>query len=286
MYVRDAESRTDTHLDALGERLERVHHLDDYDVTNLYTAGIRGAGKWNAVDWELETAYQWGNADAVGALFVPNGRVNGDNRAQWDYWAGHAALGYTFEFRYKPRLAVGGAFYQGEDNRGFSGKLLNDPFARPDASVSFNRLFSSWREDEFIDAFAAVTNFWKAYVEATVHCAEALELGLNVACLQAFAPFDYPPYCPTGSWGTGRVSIAPDKPWWTKEGSTDLGWQATLTAVYQYSKDLTFEVGWSHYFVGQAIQDGVFIDGNGLTFGGGRDKADADLVYFLTTLEF
>jgi hypothetical protein len=34
------------------------------------------------------------------------------------------------------------------------------------------------------------------------------------------------------------------------------------------------------------VNDGAFIDENGLTFIGGQDNTDADYLYFMTTLEF
>ncbi len=282
MYLRDGASQNDTNFIAPIEWLEDVFRLDDYDVTNLHTVGARGAGNVNRFDWELEAAYQWGDADSVGALFLPNGQIYGDDGASWNAWGGHTEIGYTVDGELQIRPFLGAAYYGGEDNRDLSFREWINPFYRSDASVSFNRLYSSWREDSFIDA-SAMTNFWKAYAGFTMTPTPAIELGGSAVYLETLEPFDRPATFSVGDW---QVPLAPALAFWTDQGSNELGWQTNLWLVYNYTEDLSFEVGWSHYFVGEGIDDGAFIDENGLTFIGGQDKNDADYVYFLTTLEF
>lgn len=117
-----------------------------------------------------------------------------------------------------------------------------------------------------------------------VRPAPSVEVTADLAYLEALHAFDAPLFIQIGR---SRVPVAPWLPFLTTELSTDLGWQATVQVVYQYSDDLTFEVGWSHFFVGDAIGDGaVFVDENGLTNLGGRSKKAADYLYFFTTVQF
>ncbi len=267
LYVRDAQSVHDPLDDAGLIAAARAHGLDNYGVTNLYTVGARTAGAWNALDWEVEVAYQWGNADALGALFPLIGLPFGDNRANWDNWGGHASVGYALDVAWKPRFELGGAFYQGEDDREFDARYAASPFARPNASVSFNRLFSSVREDEFMDV-SNMSNLWKAYLEATVAPSEKVELRANVTHLEAFEGFDNP------DAAAG------------KNKDTNIGWIATLAATYQYSDALSFDVVYSHFFTGGGMRNGVFIDEFGTLLVGGLGDDDVDLLYFVTSIEF
>ncbi len=82
------------------------------------------------------------------------------------------------------------------------------------------------------------------------------------------------------------IPVAPNLPFWTNSGNKDLGWQLRLASSYAYSEDLTSEAGYSHYFVGEGIDDGAFLDGNGLGFIGGQDNDDVDYMYVMTTIEF
>lgn len=283
MLVRDATRLSDTQFVALVEALENVFDRDDYDVTYLHTMGTRGAGTYGALDWEIEAAYQWGEADAVGALFRLDGGLYGDSQSEWDAWAGHTEVGYTLGGKYTPRLFAGGAYYGGEDNRDLSFREWLFGAGRPKASLSFNRLFSSWREDDFIDP-SAMSNFWKAYFGASASVTEAVEINASLAYFHVVENFNNPVTFNLGDW---RIPIAPSAAFWTTDNAKDLGWQLSLWAAYKYSEDLTFEVGCSHYWVGEAIADGVaFADENGLANVGGRGRDDASLVYFLTTLEF
>lgn len=104
--VRDGVSINDTNGFALGEWLEDAFNVDDYNSTNLNTIGTRGAGSLDWFDWEIEVAYQWGEADALGSQFVPNGGIFGDDGAEWENWGGHAVVTYLFEEKEGPHLAM------------------------------------------------------------------------------------------------------------------------------------------------------------------------------------
>jgi len=54
----------------------------------------------------------------------------------------------------------------------------------------------------------------------------------------------------------------------------------------QESWRLDPEAAYVHYFVGDAIKDGVFLDGNGTLLLGGYDDKDADFFYAMVTLTF
>ncbi|MDZ4860029.1 MAG: alginate export family protein [Candidatus Hydrogenedentes bacterium] len=283
LFLRDARSLNDTNFAAPIERLENFVGLDDYGATELHVAGARGAGVWNQFDWEIEAAYQWGVADAVGFLFKPAGQLYGDDDARRNTWGGHAEAGWTTRLPWRIRFFAGGAYYGGEDNRGISFRDWVNPFDRSEASISFNRLFTSWHEDAFIEG-TSMSNFWKAYLGANAYPSDNVEMGLNATYYEILEPFDSPVSVSLGGW---KVPVAPALSFWTTEGSTELGWQVSLWAVYAYSEDLSFEVGWSHWFTGDAIGEGAaFIDENGLRNVGGRDDEDQEYFYFLTTIEF
>ena len=282
MCVRDAVSVQNTRVGLIEEWLEDALGLDDYDVTELHTVGLRSAGARGAWDWEVEGAYQCGEADAVGWLFVPVGRIFGDDGASFDNWAGHCEVGYTFDAAWQPRAYLGAQYYEGEDRRDLSFWEWLNPFDRPEASVSFNRLFSDHEVDCFLCG-SALTNFWGLSAGVSGTPTEKLELSFALTYQEVVEAFDWPVYVSVGRW---RLPVAPFLSFWTTEDDDDLGWQATLTVSYDYTEDLNFEVGWTHFFVGEGLEDGAFIDNNALTFIGGRDDEDADLVYFLAAIAF
>lgn len=282
LFVRDATGLRDS-IRALGpEWLEDVLGLDDYDVTTLHTLGLRFTGKVWGVDWDVEAAWQRGAADAVGAMFRLYGY--GDDGANWNVWAGRADLGYTFDARWQPRLSLGAAYYSGEDRRGISFWNWLNPFtrARAQASVSFNRLFSGHQQDIFLDG-TALSNFWLVRGGMEITPTDRVQIGADLLYKEVVEPFARPLGFRLVRWLT---PIAPQYPFLQEKGAKDLGWQFSLYGTYAYSDDLSFEAGWTHYFVGEAIRDGAFVDSNGLGFIGGLGAADADYVYFMTTLAF
>ncbi len=128
-----------------------------------------------------------------------------------------------------------------------------------------------------------MSNFWKAYVGTTVAPLYKIEVGATVTHIEAVDEFDSYPAVRVGS---AFIPLVPFLSFWTRPGSKDMGTQASIWAAYQYADNLTFEVGWSHYFTGPAIEDGLFVLDNGLTYVGGRGHDDADYLYFYTSLEF
>lgn len=274
MLVRDARRLNDTDLDWPVERLEGWMGYDDYDPTELHTVGLRAAGTLGAFEFNAEAAYQFGNADAVGALF----RVGdyGDDRARYDgRWGANLELGYSFDRSLAPFVYLTGAYFSGEDNRRVSLADWLNPFDRPDASVSFNRLFSDYEYDYFYDT-SAFSNWWLVQAGIAINPTEKLELSTDLTYAHAVGRFDRPV---SVSLGDGRLFLAPDLAFLTQSGSGELGWEWGVNASYAYSENLTIHVGWAHLFAGDALEDGAFVDEHGLRNVGGNGNRDADYLY-------
>jgi hypothetical protein len=254
--------------------------LDDYDVTNLHTIGLRGAGTIGAFDFEAEAAYQLGDADQVGFLFRP--LTYGDNDAEFDNWAANLEVGYTFDMAWTPRVYLGGAYFSGEDNRDISFIDWINPFYTPEASVSFNRLFSDWEYTEFL-ANTDMSNMWVGRGGVSAAPTENLELLLAVSYFQTNEAFEAPLFFNLGRY---RVPLFPAFPFITEENDDELGWEVGLYATYAYSEDLTFEAGYAHFFASDGVTDGQFSVLNGLGFTGGSSDDDLDWFYIETSLAF
>jgi len=281
LWVRDARSVRDTRRVWFGEWFEDALGLDDYDVTNLHTVGVRAAGTFAPVDYKLELAYQFGNADSVGALFRPY--TYGDNRADFSSWAGDAEIGYTFDVAWKPRVFVGGAYFGGEDNRDVTFFDWLGVAYRPDASVSFNRLFSSRTYLYTFDQDRNTSNFNEVRLGVATQPTDSVKASLAVHKLAANAEFDMPWNILLGRY---RVPLLPNWSFLTTPSGTDIGYVAELNVDYQYSPDLSIKFTWEHLFASGDLNEGNFLNLNGLEFIGGRDHDDADYVAFDTRLKF
>ncbi len=270
MYLRDARSLHD--VDAFGLPI-----ASNYDPTNLHTIGLRGNGTIGGFDFEAEVAYQFGSADAVGSTFAGAGVYSpyGPTNANFDNFGANLELGYTFDINWKPRVFIGGAYLGGEDNRGVSyGEwlgALHNPYWRANSSVSFNRLFSSWEYSEFVEN-TDLSNAWILRTGVSFYPVEALKVAVLLSHYESLEDYAAP--------------LDAYRSYLTKNNSSNLGTEAEIIATYNYSADLSFEVGYSHLFVGDGLREGNFNAGNGLIFNGGTDGDDADFVYFETKLAF
>lgn len=280
LLVRDGAEFEDTN-GLLGlELLEDFFGVDDYGTSTVHTLGARVAGTAGAVDYEAEIAYQFGEADAVGATFAPF--AYGDNDADYGVWAGQFSLGYTFDSAWTPRVYVGAEYYGGEDNRERTLASFLNPFHQPEASLSFNRLFSSWEVDWFLDG-GNLSNVWILKGGISAAPTEKLDVGLDGIYFEALESFHTPVLARLGQ---NRIPINGPFPWNGREGDDDLGFETILWGSYAYSHDLTFEAGWAHFFTGDGLKDGSFVDQNGLAFFGGLDEDDGDYFYAGTTINF
>jgi len=281
--LRDARAIQDTNDGWIGNALEDLLNRDDYDPTTLHTVGLRAAGTIDAFDLTAEAAYQFGNAGQVGALFRPF--TYGDDRAEFGAWAGDIEAGYSLDVAWQPRVYLGAAYFGGEDNRDVSFWKWLCPLSRPEASVSFNRLFSNKVYSPILDEVSALSNAWSVRGGVEAAPTESLVLKLNVACYEAVEAFDQPIPRPV-YWHDYIFTLNHPFSFLTTHGDKDLGWEADLIVTYSYSKDLTFEAGWSHLFTGDGLTEGNYVDLNGLTYSGGTSDEDADYFYWETSLSF
>ena len=280
LWIRDARSLNDTNFVAPIEWLEDIFSLDDYDVTNLHTVGLRGAGTIGAFDFEAEAAYQFGDASSAGFLFKPF--LYGDDDPEYDAWGANLELGYTFDFAWSPRVYLGGAYFDGEDERSISFLQWLNPFDRPESSISFNRLFSNWEYSEFIEN----TDLSNAYVirgGVSVHPTESIEALLSVSYFKTLEEFSEPINFSVGGF---KIPVAPALSFLDDENDDYLGTEVELIVTYHYSEDLSFQAGWAHLFVGGGLEDGQFSAGNGLAFNGGTGDDDSDYLFVETKLCF
>lgn len=301
MLIRDARQLFDSD-DSLNpfyyNVLEDWFGVDDYDPTYLHTVGLRSAGVVGAFDYEAEIAYQFGEAGQVGWLFTGFGGIYnpwapifvesfyGDDDAKWREWAANLEIGYSFDAPWSPRVFLGAAYFGGEDNRDLDffewlGAIFN-PFYTPEASVSFNRLFSNWNYSDILDS-TDLSNFWTARVGVSAMPTESIEFLVRLSYFESVESFDQP-----YNFWLGRTRIVPFwfLPWLTEKVDDELGWELGAYVSYAYSEDLTFELGWMHLFVGDGLADGNFGDSHGLGFLGGTDDDDADYVYLETRIRF
>lgn len=281
LWIRDARSLNDTNFVAPIEWLEDVFSLDDYDVTNLHTVGLRAAGAVGRFDFDIEAAYQFGDAGQNGFFFKP--LLYGDDGAEYDAWGLTAQAGYAFDIAWQPRAFAKYAYYEGEDNRDITFWQWVNPFDRPEASVSFNRLFSNHMYNGFFDLQNDFSNGHVFMIGATARPTEVIDLYVDLQYFLVDEPFDSPASVTLGDF---RVPIAPALSFWTDEAETEMGWVADIVLTYHYSEDLMFSAHWCHLFAGEGLQDGSFFAGNGLIFGGGSDDDDGDFITFETKICF
>jgi len=293
LWVRDAGKRFDTQLSLFGEWVEDVVDLDDYDVTNLHTVGLRAFGGAGGFDYDLELAYQFGEADAVGSFFTMPSfwGVYGDDGADYGNWAGDLRVGYTFDCGWSPRVYLAAAYFGAEDNRDLSFWEWLNPFQRSEASVSFDRLFSKIWYGSILDVLAGtseLSNFWRVEAGLSAKPTENLTAGLSVGYLEVVETFDWPRYIELpGLQGPDvRVPIAPLLGFWTQESDDDIGVLTHVWAKYQYSPDLWIKIGWERLFTGDALEDGNYIKRNGLLMMSGTDNDDVDYIYFDMQVKF
>ncbi|GMW03754.1 MAG: hypothetical protein AMXMBFR84_48880 [Candidatus Hydrogenedentota bacterium] len=280
LYVRDARRLNDTNFIAPLEAVEDLLGLDNYDATNLHTVGLRGAGTIGNFDFEAEVAYQFGEVDQVGFMFKPF--LYGDDGAETNAWGGNLELGYTFDIAWQPRVYLGGAYFDGEDNRDITFLEWLSPFTSPQASVSFNRLFSNWEYSEFIEN-TELSNVAIIRGGVSAMPTESIELLLAVTYFWALEEFDSPAYFSVGGF---KVPVAPALSFLTQQSDDELGLEVGLYATYHYSEDLSFSVGYAHFFTEDGINGGNFSGLNGTGYLGGTSDDDLDYVFFETQITF
>lgn len=283
-FLRDASHVENTALSPIGEWFEGLRDLDDYGATRLHTFGTNLFGKSGGFDYSLELAYQFGDAEHLGATFIPVTGLYGDQDAEYGNWGAEAIIGYTFtEAKWQPRPYVLGLYFQGHDERDISfGEWLN-PFYKPDASTSFNRLFSDLNYMPVINDNGWLSNVAQVQLGLELQATEKVRLHAHVAKDWAVAAFDPPVSVKVGD---RYVPIAPTLSFWTEEGSNDLGWEVATSLRYQYSADLWFLFYGSYLWAGEGLTRGAFSQFNGTEITAGTDDADALYFFWMAVLKF
>ncbi|MCX8064596.1 MAG: alginate export family protein [Candidatus Hydrogenedentes bacterium] len=284
-FLRDGLSPHDTKDDPVLEFMEDLLNRDDYGVTRLHTVGIRAFGKYSSFDYDLELAYQFGDADSIGARFKPiGGFLYGDDDASWGDLGAELTLGYTFQdVKWTPRIYTLGVYFQGHDNRDISFWDWINPFYEPEASHSFNRLFSDRNYLPTVNDNGWLSNYWQVQLGFELKPTEKILFHFHGAYDGIVSPFD-----PPKSFKIfGRKFYAlPFFSFWTEEGEDDIGWELAAWIRYNYSKDLWFMLYGNYLFVGDGLAQGAYIQGNGTDFAGGTDDDNAGYIFWMSVLKF
>jgi len=218
--------------------------------SDLHTVGLRGAGKVGAFDFEAEAAYQFGEAKFPDTKFL--WWTVDDNDVDYDAWACNLEAGYTFDVSYQPRVFLGFAYLEGAG----------------DDSLAFNRLFSDWEYSQFLDTSGDMSNMFVYRAGVSAMPTESIKLALNVSYLVADE-------VDSGGWW-----------FWSWKNDDTMGWEAGLSGSYQYSEDLGFRAGWSHFFGDDGVNDGNDIWANGLAPWFGSSSDDYDYIFAETQIKF
>ena len=206
---------------------------------DTHTVGLRGAGTVNAFDFEGEVAYQWLETGESAYYWLYR-----DHTVVSDALAANLEVGYTFDMSLSPRVYLGGAYFEGSDDD------------RP-----FNRLFSNWEYSLLLDTMGQMNNFWTARAGFSMMPTETLKVSLGAAYFQMVEGWK--------EWVTDWFGPFPIGE--TIKTRDDLGWEVGASVSYAYTKDLSFQGGYSHFFTGNALGD---------------NTDDLDYLYFETKLCF
>ncbi len=283
-FLRDGLSPHDTTGDPIVEFYGDMLNRDDYGVTKLHTVGIRAFGMSSGFDYDLELAYQFGEADSLGATFKPIGMIYGDDDANWGDLGVELTVGYTFsDVKWSPRVYMLGVCFQGDDNRSISFSDWLNPFYEPEASHSFNRLFSDKNYLPTVNDNGWMSNFWQVQLGFELKPTDKILLHVHGAYDGIVSPFD-----PPKSFNVfgRRFYAAPSLSFWTDEGESDIGWEIAAFIRYNYSKDLWFQLYGNYLFMGDGLAKGSYIQANGTEFAGGTDNDNAGYIFWMTVLKF
>ncbi|MCX5759478.1 MAG: alginate export family protein, partial [Candidatus Hydrogenedentes bacterium] len=240
---------------------------DTYEPNLLNTVGGRFWGAYEGFDYAAELAYQFGPADGEALSFASiNGVVALPNK-HWDNIGADVEVGYTFDCKWKPRLFLGGVYYQGGEAvlEGTDIRGNNLYMMKP----SFNRLFSDTNYCPAVQDNGDMTNFAQVRGGVIVNPLDKVSVMLRGQQL----------------WVTETVP-----------GSSDnIGTQLDTLVKYQYSKDLLVMFYYGHLFNGSSTKNGNFIHsyGNASDLGtmpvtvpqapGAND--DADYMFWMLSLK-
>ncbi len=210
----------------------------------------RLVSQWRWDDFNIHTFGLRGSGEYEGFDFEGEVAWQTADSPLDDYWAGNLEAGYTLDTPHNPRVYLGMAWFQGKDT--YRPTLFErwNPFFTPYQITSFNRLYTDVPYSRF---FARdVNNMSLGRGGASIDPTEDTTVGLMVSYFQSYAQH--------------------------RRFSKELGWEAELYGVYDYTEDLQFSAGWAHFFTesGMRGRRDALIDGT----------SDADYVYVETRLSF
>lgn len=214
---------------------------------DLHTVGVRAAGAFGSVDYEVEFAWQFGSVDNL-----PSANPFGFGEADVDYDTPGltATVGYTFDVSWQPRPYVHFTWLSGGDP--------DRSVWSNDRTLPFNRLFSDVAYSEFLCS-TDLSNVWVYGAGLELQPTRCVVLDMKVSKLEVDEPNENP-----GLFVGKRLD-------------DDLGWEVSASAEYQYSEDLLFYVLYAHLF-GEDGLAGNYVVGSGLQPWDGRGDDDYDTV--------
>ncbi len=222
------------------------------EVDYLYTVGGRAAGIVDlgagAIDYNAEIAFQFGDTVADG---------------DYEAWTLNLMAGYTFtDVQWTPRLEVEYAYFSGDDNATDNDE---EEFVRLFSDVHYGELNLGGEHDNLatnlhiiriggsavpVDKLTVSADFYLFWLAEDDSQGGALTFG-NVQVETLIGPLN---------------TLADDN---------SVGYELDLVADYQYTEDLNLRVGWTHFFVDDAIEN---------SFGGQDD--DVDYLFVQAALDF
>ncbi len=292
LYLRDAQKVQDTSFGPFSERIEDIVGIDDYPVTAFHTVGVNLMGKYSGFDYNVNVAYQFGDAGKLGALFTKPWWIGtyGDDDAKYDHWGMDGTLGYTTNTKWKVRPYLAANWFQGDDNRSVSYADWMHPVSSfANASVSFNRLFSDVNYCPVINDNADMSNYWQVGGGVTMAPTDKLTVILRMYNTFADGTFDWPVYekVPRSAmFPTGRRPTDPAHPYRTVDSDNNLGFSVDTIWKYNWSANLTFFLYYGHLFTGEGLRDGAYVSYYGTMMNGGLNQKDADYVFWWAILKF
>ncbi|MCS7316456.1 MAG: alginate export family protein [Bryobacterales bacterium] len=189
----------------------------DMGDMDLWTAGIRASGRWRGgrLDYELETAVQWGSAgsDAVRA------------------WAGHWMAAVPLTSGSPSRLLVEYSFASGDRDRGDGRRGTfdqlypsNHPFYGIADRIGWRNIHDvsgglEWRPDRRWRLRLECHSFWLADRRDALYTEAGVEFVRN-----------------------------------PQATSSRVGWELDFQAEWQYSEHLRLGVGWARFFSGPFLK--------------------------------
>ncbi len=170
----------------------------------------------------------------------------------------NAEVGYSFDVNYQPRVFAGIAWFEGDSD-----------------DHAFDRVFSDWEYSEFLDN-GQLSNVVIYRLGASAQASENIEVSAVASYFQV-----------EDDSSTGGATN-------TVNGDDELGWEIDVYAVYDYSEDLQFEIGYAHFFADDALDSdsvtmlannpAILNNGNSILAAGQGD--DADYIYAQTSISF